>query len=75
MSAMRNSSKCKRPPLSQRAGRGAADETRELALLAEFLRHDTVASLAGEIARRLGGEARDTDLIAGANLDSRSIED
>ena len=32
----------------------AIDETRELALLAEFMRHDSVASLAGEIAERLG---------------------
>ena len=48
--------------------RPAANEQAELALLAEFMRHDLVASLAGAIAARLGGNVRETDLIAGADL-------
>ncbi len=40
----------------------------ETALLAEFMRHDSVASLAGAIAARLGGNARQADLLARANL-------
>ena len=43
----------------------------EIALLAEFMRHDSVASLAGAIAARLGGKARQADLIARADLDPR----
>jgi hypothetical protein len=39
-----------------------------LALLAEFTRHDSVASLAGEIAKRLGAGVRGRDLIAAADL-------
>ena len=46
----------------------ATGETRELALLAEFMRHDSVASLANEIAERLGANVRDKDLIAAADL-------
>ena len=46
----------------------ATHETRELALLAEFMRHDSVASLANEIAERLGANVRDKDLIAAADL-------
>jgi hypothetical protein len=46
----------------------ATDETRELALLAEFMRHDSVASLANGIAERLGANVRDKDLIAAADL-------
>ena len=46
----------------------ATDETRELALLAEFMRHDFVASLANEIAERLGANVRGNDLIAAADL-------
>ena len=42
---------------------------RERALLAEFLRHRDVASLAGAIARRVGGGVREADLIAGAGLE------
>ena len=49
----------------------ATDETRELALLAEFMRHDLVASLANEIAERLGPNVRDKDLIAAADLGAR----
>ena len=30
------------------------------------MRHDSVAGLAGAIARRIGGAVRDEDLIAGA---------
>ena len=52
-------------------GSGVADEQRELALLAEFMRHDSVAGLAGAIARRIGRAVRDEDLIAGAKLNSR----
>ena len=52
-------------------GSGATDEQSELALLAEFMRHDSVTALAGAIAERLGGAACEKDLIAGADLDSR----
>ena len=45
-----------------------ADERSELALLAEFMRADSVASLAGDIAERLGADARSDDLIAAAGL-------
>ncbi len=58
------------PPNENRA----ADQQSELALLAEFLRHDSVAALAGAIARRIGGAARDEDLIARADLGSRRDE-
>jgi hypothetical protein len=47
------------------------DEARELALLAQFIRHDSVASLANAIAERLGGSMRGADLIAAAGLGSR----
>jgi hypothetical protein len=46
----------------------ATDETRELALLVEFMRHDSVASLANGIAERLGANIRGKDLIAAADL-------
>jgi hypothetical protein len=46
----------------------AKDEKRELALLAGFMRHDSVTSLANEIAERLGANVRDKDLIAAADL-------
>jgi hypothetical protein len=39
-----------------------------LALLSEFMRNDSVASLAGDIAERLGADARGDDLIAAAGL-------
>jgi hypothetical protein len=48
----------------------APDEQSELALLAEFVRHDSVAALAGAIAERLGGTVHERDLIAGADLGS-----
>jgi hypothetical protein len=44
-----------------------AEEERELALLAQFMRHDSVASLAKAIAERQG--VRSGDLIAAAGLD------
>jgi hypothetical protein len=49
----------------------AAEES-ELALLAQFMRHDTVASLANAIAERTG--VRRGDLIAAAGLDSRCAD-
>jgi hypothetical protein len=48
--------------------RDATDDRRELALLAEFMRHNSVGSLAGEIAGRLGASVRGEDLIAAADL-------
>jgi hypothetical protein len=51
---------------SRRIRSFAADERREFALLAEFMRHDSVTSLAGEMAERLGPYVRGTDLIAEA---------
>ena len=44
-----------------------AEEESELALLAQFMRHDSVASLAKAIAARSG--VRAGDLIAAAGLD------
>jgi hypothetical protein len=49
----------------------AADEERELALLRQFMRHDSVASLANAIAERLGERARGGDLIVAAGLGLR----
>ncbi len=43
-------------------------EERELALLAQFMRYDSVASLAKAIAARSGGSMRAGDLIAAAGL-------
>jgi hypothetical protein len=54
--------------LAEQAGSKTMDERSELTLLAEFMRNDTVASLAGDIAERLGAEARGDDLIAAAGL-------
>jgi hypothetical protein len=48
-----------------------ADENRELALLAQFMRHDSVASLAEAIARS-EGSMRAADLIAAAGLSPRA---
>jgi hypothetical protein len=45
----------------------AAEEARELALLAQFMRHDSVATLADAIAELTG--VRGGDLIAEAGLD------
>ena len=47
----------------------ATEQESELALLAQFMRHDSVASLANAIAERTG--ARRADLIAAAGLDPR----
>ena len=52
--------------------RGATEEESELALLAQFMRHDSVASLANAIAERTG--VRSQDLIAAAGLDPRRID-
>jgi hypothetical protein len=46
----------------------AVDEERELALLTQFMRYDSVASLANAIAERLGESARGGDLIVAAGL-------
>ena len=48
---------------------GATEDENELALLAQFMRHDSVASLAKAIAERTG--TRSQDLIAAAGLDLR----
>jgi len=48
-----------------------AEENRELALLAQFMRHDSVASLAKAIARS-DGSMRAADLIAAAGLSPRA---
>jgi hypothetical protein len=47
----------------------ATEEERERALLAQFMRHDSVASLANAIAKHAG--VRGEDLIAAAGLDLR----
>jgi hypothetical protein len=57
--------------MAARRGRLSADEERrELALLAEFTRCKSVASLAGAIAARLGQDARSEALIAEAGVPS-----
>ncbi len=48
--------------------RQAADEQGELALLTQFMRHDSVASLANAIAERLGAGVHGGDLIVAAGL-------
>ena len=50
------------------AGSKTSDERRELTLLAEFMRHKSVASLADDIAGRLGVDGRGQDLIVAAGL-------
>ena len=50
----------------------ATEEESELALLAQFMRHDSVASLAKAIAERTG--VRSGDLIAAAGLDPRRAD-
>ena len=50
----------------------AAEEERELALLAQFMRHDSVASLADAIAELTG--VRGAELIAEAGLDLRRTD-
>jgi hypothetical protein len=54
-----------------RGGDVAHRDENEIALLAEFMGHNSVASLAGAIAARLGGKARQADLIARADLAPR----
>jgi hypothetical protein len=63
-------------PTAERDSRlGArADETCELALLSQFMRYDSVASLANAIAERLGGSVRGGDLIAAADLGPRRAD-
>ena len=68
---MRNTFMGKNRVSAARNGSRAADEQNELALFAEFTRHDSVAALARAIAQRLGGVAGEKDLIAGADLGSR----
>lgn len=48
--------------------RQTADEQVELALLTQFMRHDSVASLANAIAERLGAGVDGGDLIVAAGL-------
>ena len=50
----------------------ATEQENELALLAQFMQHDTVASLANAIAERTG--VRRADLIAAAGLDPRCAD-
>jgi hypothetical protein len=49
-----------------------AEDESELAFLAQFMRHDSVASLANAIAKRTG--VRRADLIAAAGLDPRCTD-
>jgi hypothetical protein len=51
-----------------------AEEERELALLAQFMSHNSVASLAKAIAAHFGGSMRAADLIAAAGLRPRASE-
>jgi hypothetical protein len=51
-----------------------ADHKRELALLQEFTRCESVAALAGAIAARLPRKARPEDLIAQAGLTPRRMD-
>jgi hypothetical protein len=53
-------------PASKHCLAGAAEEERELALLTQFMSHDSVASLAKAIAARSDGGMRPEDLIATA---------
>jgi hypothetical protein len=53
---------------TRRGEQSLTDEERESVLLAEFMSHDSVASLAGAIAERLGGNVRKDDLVACASL-------
>jgi hypothetical protein len=51
---------------------GAPKEELELAILAHFMRHNSVSSLARAIAARSGGSVRAADLIAAAGLSPRA---
>jgi len=55
-----------------RLGVRATEQENELALLAQFMRHDSVASLANAIAERTG--VRSGGLIAAAGLDPRGVD-
>jgi hypothetical protein len=62
-----------RTAAGQNHPRGRAEkEESELALLAQFMRHDSVASLANAIAKRAGAQSE--DLIAAAGLDRRHTD-
>jgi len=65
---MRKPATSNRYAAARRGGTRADAERRELALLEEFNRSDSVAALAGAIAARLGRKARSEDLIAEAGL-------
>ena len=52
----------------------AADEEGELALLAQFMRCDSVSSLANAIAERLGDSVRGGDLIVAAGLGLSGVD-
>jgi hypothetical protein len=54
-----------------REGARASEEQSELALLAEFMLHRSVDSLAAAIAARLGADVQYKDLIASADLGPR----
>ena len=56
---------------SRLRGRTTEEES-ELALLAQFMRHNSVASLANAIAERTG--VRSGDLIAAAGLDPSCVD-
>ena len=68
---MRKPARSRRYAAAMRSGRPADDAGRELALLEEFSRCDSVDSLAVAIAARLGRRARSDDLIAEAGLPAR----
>ena len=58
-------------PTADADGRFRAHTADELALLSQFMRHDSVASLANAIAERLGGSVWGGDLIVAAGLGPR----
>jgi hypothetical protein len=58
------------PAAAPRLRAHATNEERELALLTQFMRHDSVASLADAMAERMG--LRGKDLIAAAGLGSNA---
>lgn len=72
---MRSTSRRKKLDAAPSGGHDLAVEKHELELLAEFVRHDSVASLAGAIAYRLGGDASEKDLIASADLGASRRKD
>jgi hypothetical protein len=68
---MRKPAKSRQYVAARRSGGRAVDDRRELALLEEFTRCDSVDKLAGAISARLGRRARSDDLIAEAGLNDR----